>query len=142
MGQYETDFFSWTQETAAMIRDGRVNEVDWDNLAEEIESLGKSERRALSSFLLILIQHLLKWRYQPGLRSPSWSGSIRNSRFRINRLLKDSPSLRQAVPEFITDAYPTARANALEETGLTEETFPQACPFSQDEVLDEGFFPK
>jgi hypothetical protein len=140
---YEQDFYQWTQEQAALLREGNVPELDVENLAEEIESLGKSDRRALGSHLKNLVLHLLKWRYQPTGRQAghSWQQSIRNARAEIEVLLEDSPSLRQAVPPLIARWYPLARQDAADETRLPLATFPTTCPWTPEQILDDTFWP-
>src|SRR5919106_4288377 len=122
---YEQDFFQWTQTTAALIRQGKWHEVDPAYVAEELESLGKRDRRELASRLQVLVMHLLKWHYQPERRSEghSWRSTIRTQRLQLRLLLRDSPSLRPQVPPFVADGYPAARAEACDETGLPETTF-------------------
>ena len=88
---YETDFFLWTKEQAAALRAGRLDALDRDNLAEEVESLGRKDRRELESRLTVLVMHLLKWRYQPAERGGSWDSTIRTERREIQKLLHDSP---------------------------------------------------
>ena len=141
---YEQDFYQWTQEQAALLREGAWHDLDVTNLAEEVESLGKSDRRALGSHLRNLVLHLLKWHYQPAGRhtGPSWRQSIRNARAEIAVLLEDSPSLRQAVPPLIARWYPLAREDAADETGLPLTTFPEACPWTPAQVLDVDFWPE
>ncbi len=138
---YDQDFFLWTERQAALIRAGRFDLVDWVNVAEEIESLGSGDLRQLGNRLDVLITHLLKWQFQPGARSGSWSGSIRTQRGRILRLLKQSPSLRQHVATEAQDGYPRAVATAADETRLPRAQFPASCPYTADELLDEDFFP-
>jgi len=141
---YEQDFYAWTQTTAALIRAGKWHEADTDSVAEEVESLGKSDRRALGSHLRNLVLHLLKWHYQPSGRQtgPSWRQSIRNARAEIAVLLEDSPSLRQAVPPLIARWYPLAREDAADETGLPLATFPEVCPWTPKQILDAEFWPE
>src|SRR5215475_8808190 len=105
---YDQDFYTWTQEQAALLREGAVDALDLTNLAEEIESLGKSDRRALGSHLRNLVLHLLKWRYQPSGRQTghSWQSSIRNARAEIDVLLEDSRSLQQEVVGLLARWYP------------------------------------
>jgi hypothetical protein len=138
---YDQDFVLWTERQAALIRAGQFDLVDWQNIAEEIESLGSGNRRQLGNRLDVLIRHLLKWQFQPDSRSGSWRGSIRTQRGRILRLLKQSPSLRQHVANEAADGYARAAATAADETGLPLERFPSTCPYSADELLDEAFFP-
>ncbi len=138
---YDEDFFLWAERQAALIRSGRFELVDWEHVAEEIESLGSGNLRQLGNRLDVLITHLLKWQFQPEARSGSWRGSIRTQRGRILRLLKQSPSLRQHVATEALDGYARATATAADETGLPRAQFPTSCPYSADELLDEDFFP-
>lgn len=140
---YEQDFFQWTQTTAALIRQGKWHEVDPAYVAEELESLGKRDRRELASRLQVLVMHLLKWHYQPDRRSEghSWRGTIRTQRLQLRLLLRDSPSLRPQVPTYVADVYPAARSAACDETGLPETTFPQECPWTTELLLDDDFWP-
>jgi hypothetical protein len=109
---YDKDFYAWTQEQAALVRSDKVHELDLDNVAEEIESLGKSEWRALGSRLDVLVRHLLKWRYQSVRRSPSLQSTIWTQRRVIQRLLRLSPSLQQQVPTMILEDYASIRKQA------------------------------
>ena len=98
MGQnavlYEDDYYAWTIEQAQLLRAGALSAIDAANIAEEIESMGRSDRRELQSRLVVLTMHLLKWRFQPSARSSSWSGTIREQRLQIELIFEDSPSLR------------------------------------------------
>jgi hypothetical protein len=140
---YEHDFFQWTQTTAALIRQGKWHEVDPEPIAEELESLGKRDRRELASRLQVLVMHLLKWHYQPERRveGRSWRSTIRTQRLQLRLLLRDSPSLRPQVPTFVADVYLASRAEACDETGLPEMTFPQECPWTAEQILDDDFWP-
>lgn len=138
---YETDYYAWLVENAALIRAGRVGEADLANIAEELEDTGRSEKRAIGSHIQVLLLHLLKWRFQPGNRGSSWRGSIYNARSSIKDLLGESPSLRPKLPGFLDDRYPMARFNAANETGLGESTFPETCPFTVEQVRNDGFWP-
>jgi hypothetical protein len=139
---YDKDFYAWTQEQAALVRSGKVHELDIENVAEELESLGKSEWRALGSRLDVLVRHLLKWRYQSVRRSPSWQSSIWTQRRAIQRLLRLSPSLRRQVPTMILEDYASIRKQAATETRLPLATFPEVCPWTSEQVLDEDFWPE
>src|SRR5689334_13690461 len=90
---YDTDFYAWTAEQAALLRAGRLSEADVENIAEEIESMGRSERRELVNRLTVLFVHLLKWRHQPGLRPRSWALTIEQQRIQLGRHLDHNPSL-------------------------------------------------
>lgn len=134
---YETDFYLWTQQQADLLRNGQFNRIDLDleNIAEEIESMGKRDRRSISSYIQNVLLHLLKWRDQPERRGTSWRLSIRNGRHQIDRMLRESPSLQPQLPEIIQDEYPLARENAADETGLPLATFPEQCPFSVEQII-------
>ncbi len=138
---YETDFSLWTQAMAAALRSGDFSQLDIENLAEEVESLGRSDRQQLDSRLTVLLVHLLKWQFQPEMRSGSWGGTINEQRRRIRKLLKDSPSLRSFFEGLRDECYEDARVQAAIETGLTIETFPEACPFTFAEIMEPAFFP-
>jgi hypothetical protein len=138
---YDTDFYQWTQQQAAALTAGKIETLDWANLAEEIESLGKNDRRGLASHLQGIVMHLLKWQYQPSGRETghSWLTSIGNHRDEIVGILDDSPSLRRQVPELIARYYARARSKASRETGLPEATFPAKCPWTAEQILDDDF---
>lgn len=138
---HETDFYAWLSHNAVLIRAGRVSEADLANIAEELEDMGRSDKRALGSHIGVLLLHLLKWQYQPAQRSNSWRGSINNARRAIAKLLKESPSLRGLIPALMADEYSDARDDAAMETGLPESTLPVACPYSIEAMLDKGFWP-
>ena|SRR5437868_597195 len=135
--KYDTDFYAWTQETAQAIRERRWSDLDTENLLEEIESMGKSERRGIGSRLQILLAHLLKRQYQPGKRTHSWDITIREQRMQVGELFEENPSLRAQADELIHRAYRLARLRAARETGIAEDVFPVTCPWSQEQVLEE-----
>jgi hypothetical protein len=138
---YNTDFFAWTQAQASLLREEALEDLDLPNLAEELEAMGRRERRELINRLTILLLHLLKWQVQPDLRSRSWQNTIRTQRREIDLLLDDSPSLRAVLDECMIVAYPRACADATEETGLLLPSFPEACPYTPAQILDSGFLP-
>jgi hypothetical protein len=138
---YEEDFYSWTVEQSRLLRAGELSAIDAANIAEEIESMGRSDRRELKSRLVVLLMHLLKWRHQPGSRSRSWSAAIDEQRLQIEGILGESPSLRPSVAAMLVEAHAIARARAIAETGLADEAFPEACPFTAEEVLLRTFLP-
>jgi Domain of unknown function DUF29 len=142
MTDYDTDFYAWTQAQATALRAKDLATLDLDHLAEEIESVGASDRRAIRSHLRVLLMHALKWAYQPDRRSESWRSSISTARIFIEETLHDSPSLHRFVPEALAWAYPHARRLAAAETGLPVATFPETCPWTLAQVLDEGFWPE
>ena len=142
MSDYDTDFYRWTQTQAAALRAKDVAAMDLDNLAEEIESLGRSDRRTIVSHLERLLLHLLKWREQPQGRDPSWRSTIRHARREIAKLLAESPSLHGYPVRQMAAAYRHAREDAADETDLPLETFPDAYPWVPEQVLDADFWPE
>ena len=140
---YDKDFYLWTQEQAALVRAGKVHELDLDNVAEELESLGKSQWHAVENRLAVLVRHLLKWQYQPTRRQRgrSWHSTIWEQRQRLHRLLKQSPSLRPHVTAMIEEEYASIRARTLDETSLPPSTLPETCPWTVEQILDETFWP-
>jgi len=138
---YEKDFYRWLERTVALVREGRLDEIDRDILLDELESMGKRDKRELANRLIILMAHLLKWQFQPEARSSGWIGSIAEQRLQIAGQLEDSPSLKGILAEVITKAYPSAVTLAAKETDLAPELFPSACPFSLSELLDDEFYP-
>jgi Domain of unknown function DUF29 len=142
MGDYDADFYRWTQTQAAALRAKDFAALDLENLAEEIESLGRSERRAIVSHLERLLLHLLKWREQPQGRGPSWRSTIRHARRGITKLLTESPSLHDYPARQMTAAYRHAREDAADATGLPLATFPEACPWARAQILDADFWPE
>ena len=139
---YEDDFFAWSMEQARLLRAGDFSRLDIENIAEELESMGRSDKREIESRLEVLLMHLLKWQVQVKSRSPGWFGTIREQRRRICKLLQESPSLRPVVGQLIAENYAEARDRASLETGLSETMFPAECPFSTQQVTDETFLPE
>jgi Domain of unknown function DUF29 len=137
--QYEEDFYAWALHNAQLMRDGKFQELDSDNIAEEIESLGRREKRVFVNLLALLLVHLLRWQYQPVGRSTSWKQTIKEQRHQLLRLLKESPSLKHNGLERLTEAYEDAIVKAEYEMDFTE--FPRTCPFTLEECLDRDFFP-
>lgn len=141
---YDHDFYAWTQNQAAALHAKAWDQLDLDNLAEEIESLGKSDRRAVERYLEVIATHLLKWVYQPqerARRGRGWCSSVDEARRQLQLILEDSPSLRERVPVLLIRAYPHARRKAHRETGLPLATFPETCRWSPEQHLDEDFWP-
>jgi hypothetical protein len=136
---YEQDFYSWIQHHIALLKGSCFDEIDVDNLIEELEGMAKKDERELISRLIILMAHLLKWHYQPGMQSNSWLSSIIEQRAQVLFLLEDVPSLKNKIPDAMLRAYPKARAVAVRETGLSD--FPQQCPYGEKQLLDEDFYP-
>jgi len=140
---YDEDFYAWTQHQAALLREETWQDLDYPNLAEELESLGARDHRELRRRLTRLVTHLLKWQYQPAGRQTghSWRLTIRTQRQEIAELLEQSPSLRQTVPAALSARYTLAREHASAQTRLPLDTFPPTCPWTVEQVLDETFWP-
>ena len=139
---YERDFYAWALEQAALLRAGQLASADIENIAEEIESMGRSENRELISRLAVLLAHLLKWQFQPGYRGRSWQLTIMEQRKKLARHMKDNPSLKARLDEAIADGYELAAFEAERETGLDPQTFPAMCPYTYAQMLDDDFWPE
>jgi len=138
---YEQDFYAWTRHNAQLLREGKLAEIDIRNIAEELESMGKSEKRELINRLIVLLAHLLKWQLQPDHRSSSWNGTIIEQRRQIKRLLQDSPSLKRLLNTELNESYLDAILDAANDTGMPQANFPPACPYTIEQLLDNGFYP-
>ena len=136
---YETDFYAWTKEQVALLRNHQWDKIDLFNVIEEIESLGRKERQELRNRLAILLGHLLKWQFQPEKRTNSWLGTIREQRIQIKLLLADSPSLKSCLDEVFMTAYELGLALAIKETKLGEQIFPEICPYTLGQTLNPEF---
>ncbi len=139
---YKEDFQLWLDTTAKMLRERQLNQLDFDNLIEEIESMGRSEKDALESNLVVVLMHLLKYKYQPERRSNSWLSTIYEHRRRIRRAFSKSPSLKNYFNEVFAECYQDARQEASLETGLALEVFPLECPFNVEETLNPDYLPE
>ena len=136
---YEDDIAAWAARQADLLRHRASNELDWDNIAEEIADVGRSEEREIESRLAIACEHLLKWEFQPYQRSNSWRASVVQARTRIARVIRRNPSLRPYPASVLADAYQDGRDVAEAETGLLD--LPEACPWTIEQVLDRNFWP-
>lgn len=139
---YQTDFYAWALHNANLLRQGNFSELDIKHIAEELESMGKNNKRELTSRFKILLAHLLKWQYQPDYRGRSWRSSIVEQRSEIIDLTEENPSLRPLFNESVANAYPKAIQFAVKETGLPANTFPLTCPYSLEQILNEDFYPE
>ena len=133
---YDTDFAIWLDQTAQLLKENRFTEIDRDNLIEEIESLSRRDKRELRSRLIVLLSHLLKYRYQPEKRSQSWLDTIAEQRRQIELILEDSPSLKNYLGEVFSTCYAKSRTDAAQEAQLAIAVFPESAPFTQEEVLN------
>jgi len=139
---YETDFYGWANQQAALLRSGHLSAADVENIAEEIESMGRSEKRELVSRLTLLLLHLLKWKFQPKGRCSSWTASIKVQRNGVVDHLSDNPSLKSLIPDAVARAYRDAVLRAADETKLSETVFPASCAWSFEQIMDPDFWPE
>lgn len=139
---YEEDFNLWIDTTAKILRERQIEQLDFKNLIEELESMGRSEKDALESNFVVVLMHLLKYKYQPQRRSNSWLSSIYEHRRRIRRAFSKSPSLKNYLNEVFAECYQDARQEASLETGLPLEVFPIECPFNVEETLNPDYLPE
>jgi hypothetical protein len=137
MSDYQKDFYAWTQQQAALLKAGRLQELDVINLLEEIETMGRSEKRELDSRLTVLLVHLLKWHYQPARRGKSWQLTIEGQRDNCFDVL----SLKPLLEALFSRAYSKARTLAAKETGFDKNIFPVTCAWTITQILDNEFYP-
>jgi len=136
---HESDFCLWATKSAELIKAGKFNELDIEHLVEEVESMGASEKRALESRLIELMQQLLKWQFQPKKRGSSWEISINKQRLGIEKILQDNPSLKHNLNERVIKCYKYARRYAAIETKLPLKKFPVECIYSLEQLEDFNF---
>ncbi|NJL88410.1 MAG: DUF29 domain-containing protein [Coleofasciculaceae cyanobacterium SM2_1_6] len=138
---YETDFYRWTIEQSQFLQLGKFDDLDLENLAEEIASLGRQEKQELRNRLGILIGHLLKWQYQPEKRSKSWRVTIKEQRREIRLIIDDNPSLKPYLEEAIFRGYAQGLDLVVKETPLDYRDLPKDCPLSVEQIFDPNFPP-
>ena len=139
---YDADLYAWTREQARLLRERRWDDLDLNNLIDEVESVGRSEKREIRNRVVKLLAHLLKWKYQPGLRGSSWRRTIWEQRQQLASIVEDSPSLREYLKRQIGERYLGASLEAAEESGIAIGVFPSECPFTPEQALDLEFFPE
>ena len=141
---YNQDFYLWIEQTVQALKNRDLNSLDWDNLIEEVESMGRSEKRELKSRLLVVIEHLLKlmfWESEKLQNIRGWRTTVVEQRYQIELLLTDSPSLRPMLQDIFADSYAKARRHTMRKYSLPESMFPVELPFSLEQVLDPEFLP-
>ncbi len=138
---YEDDFEQWCYEQAELLRQRRFAEVDLPNVIEELEDMGKEQRRALTSSYRVLIAHLLKWQFQPQLRSSSWEVTIDRERDNIVDREKMNPSLGRDTKQIIEAVYRRSVREAAKETELPRNSFPPDCPYTIEQLRDSDWMP-
>ncbi len=138
---YDADFHAWANEQATLLRAGRLSEIDVEHIAEEIETLGRGEKRELVSRLSVLLLHLLKWAHQPERRGKSWELTIKEQRRQLARHLRDNLSLRAWTDQAMADAYGDAVLRAELEMNLARDLLPWSCPYRFEQAVDDAFWP-
>ncbi|WP_192483186.1 MULTISPECIES: DUF29 domain-containing protein [Cysteiniphilum] len=138
---YSKDFHAWTVETIRLLKNRAFDQLDTEHLMEELEGMSAKERQELRNRLAVLIMHLLKWQYQPEMRSKSWEKTIKTQRIDIGFLIDDSPSLKHYFEELLLKAYKKAVVMASNETGLSESYFPVNQPYTPEQLLSEDYLP-
>lgn len=141
--KYDEDFVLWLDFQAVLLRQGRVHELDLENLAEEVESIGRSDKREVYNRLTVLLAHLLRYQFQPDKCTRSWLSTIREQRRQLRLVFQDSPSLaKNYAPGAFGNTYHDARQDTSDETGLSVDAFPETCLYTLAQVLDEDFLPE
>lgn len=136
---YERDFYTWAREQAAALSEGRLQDLDLANLAEEVADMSRQEFNQLAGAYRVIFVHMLKWDHQPGRRPRSWVVSIRTHRLEAEDVVADNPGLTSRRDEAVARAYRRARIKAAGETGLPEKAFPTTCPYTLDQILNQPF---
>jgi hypothetical protein len=136
---YEEDFYQWLETTADLLRKKDFHALDLDNLIEEIEAMGRSEKREIYNRVIVLLMHMLKWECQRSHRSNSWLCTINEQRRQILKILSDSPSLKKYFQEIFPECYIIARQDASSETGLSIEHFPEDFVFFQEKIFNSDY---
>jgi hypothetical protein len=142
---YNQDFYLWIEQTVQALKNRDLNSLDWENLIEEVEGMGRSEKRELKSRLLVVMEHLLKimfWESEKSQNLRSWRNTVLEQRYQLELLLEDSPSLRPMLQDSFADSYDKARLQTLRKYSLPETLFPTDPPFSLEQVLDSEFLPE
>jgi hypothetical protein len=140
--QHDKDLYGWAVHTAQLLKDRKMNEVDFDGIIEEMEALGRSEKHEFINRLSLIMAHLLKWQFQPNMRSHSWIYTIEEQRKQARIHQKDNPGLKSKLDEIITDSYDVAISKATRETGFNKKTFPTECPYTFDQIMDDQYYPQ
>jgi hypothetical protein len=140
---YERDYYTWALQQARALKEHRLEELDWENLADEVEGLAKTERKELRSRLEVLLEHLLKWQFQASRRSRSWRATVAVQRLKIGEHLNENPGLKPSIMQVLAQAYRAAR---LDVTGRflrrSDPQPPDSCPWTFEQMMDERFWPE
>ena len=140
--KHNKDFYGWALHTAQLIKDKKMDQIDTDSLIEELEDMGGSNENQLINRFAILIAHLLKWEYQPTIRSRSWEATIEEQRNKINRLIRKNPSLKPKILEAIEEGFLDSRSIIKKDTPLDLSILPKICPYTFDQLVSDLFYPQ
>ena len=143
---YERDYYAWVQDQVDALRQRRIEDVDWENVAEEIDDLGKSERYSVESQMVRALEHLLKLQHTGATirrnNARGWQLTIKDARLVLRKLLEQNPSLRPQLAEMLQFAHQRARLAALRKARLPDHAIPESCPWGIEQVMDDNFLPK
>jgi Domain of unknown function DUF29 len=142
---YDEDYYLWIKTTINQLRSGQFSVIDLENLLEELETMGRSEKRTLESLLIRLFEHLLKLQYWDTERERNqghWKGEIRTFRRQINKRFKESPSLKPYIFEIFDECYQEARLEVSDRSQLPLDMFSIIPIGSLEQILDENWFPE
>jgi hypothetical protein len=141
---YETNIVAWANEQAWLVRNKKFELLNIEQIAEEIEDVGKSEQRELASRMAVLLCHLLKWQYQPARQGASWKAAIKTQRERVKRRLNQTPSLKKCLTdsEWLADAWDDARDATEKKIEISYEKFPEQCSWTIEDILSDNWFPQ
>lgn len=138
---YHSDFYAWSQKNSQALKNKQFDQIDVEHLVEELEIMGAREKAELRSRLKRLLQHLVKWQYQPSHRGRSWRLTIENQRDELHDLLDDNPSLKSKIDDELPKAYRQALREVEKETGLSQQQLPATAPYTLTQMLDYDFYP-
>jgi hypothetical protein len=139
---YDQDFYLWLETTVKLLQERRLDELDFDNLIEEIDAIGRNEKHALQNNLQIIFMHLLKYQYQPQKQSNRWRYPLLEHRYRLGITLKDSPSLKVYFQQIFAECYTKVCKIVALELELSLDSFPEKPPFTPEEILDIDYLPE
>jgi len=139
---HDKDVYGWAVHTAQLLKDKKMSEVDFDGIIEEIEALGRSEKHELISRLSLVMAHLLKWQFQPNMRSHGWKYTLEEQREQARFCLEDNPSFKDKLDEFLKRAYKLSLTRAAKDTAFDKKTFPAECPYTFEQIMDDEFYPQ
>jgi hypothetical protein len=140
---YKRDYYTWALQQARALKEHRLEELDWANLADEVAGLANSEWRELRSRLKVLLEHLIKWQFQPQRRTRSWRATVAVQRVEIRQHLARHPGLRPAFPDALAEAYEAARVEiSIRFLHRSDAQPPDSCPWTFEQVMNEQFWPE